>query len=149
LPKKVRRCIDCGVVISDKRYKTYRGNRAKRCEECQERHLEEYHRDYWQKNKYKYKNRWIERLGNPSDDDRFFEYQRGLRECKDAKARRQYINKYKAFSNSSFRVNNQAEYPSYDGKRVEHEEEEEEEEEENNEEEEREWGEEYTDQDDW
>lgn len=130
---KLRKCIDCGIIISDKRYNTYRGNRAIRCEECQDEYRRDYQKEYWQKNKDRYRNRWIGRLGNPDDDERFLEYKHGLDNIEEAEDRKAYINQYKPLQESAFQVNNQAEYPSYDKKRRGDEK----------------WGEEYSDQDNW
>ena len=134
MANKIRTCIDCNIIISDKRYKTYRGNRATRCKKCQDEYAQEYNRVYWQQNKDLYKHRWIGRLGNPQDDKRFLDYKHNLDNAPDAKSKKEIIDGHKPLSNLKINVENQADYESYKEKRIRLEEE---------------WGDEYIDQEDW
>ena len=132
--KKIRKCLDCNLIISDKRLKTYRGNRANRCLDCKSIYVKRYHSKYWKNNKDRYRHRWIERLGNPKDDKRFLAYKHKLDNAPDVKTRKKIISGYKPLPDYRFPVLNQADYYAYNEKAKQIK---------------LDWGEEYTDQYDW
>lgn len=93
----MKQCIVCNADISD------RGNRAIRCKRCQYRKECMDRRSWWKKNKQRYKNRWLTRLGNPQQDNEILQFLRKKREGKKVLV-------YKPLPDSAFKHNNELHY---------------------------------------